>query len=231
MTRPDPAPQRRRRAERSDAVANRERILAAAESYFAEHGIDAPLRGVAERSGVGSGTLYRHFPSHADLVRGLYDRFAARLDVVAERCAQASTGWEAVLLFIDGTAEVMMGAPVMAAVMARQAENDPGYRPGRRWEEPLRQYVAAAIAEGQLRPDVRPTDVALVPPMLGSLASFPEPMRQMAYGRLRSLVVDGLRRSGAARPPMGADSLHVDEFHAMVHDQRAGPDENPPSHG
>lgn len=223
MTRSDPAPQHRRRAERSDAVANRERILAAAESYFAEHGIDAPLRGVAERSGVGSGTLYRHFPSHADLVRGLYDRFAARLDVVAERCAQAPTGWEAVLTFIDGTAHVMMGTPVMAAVMSRQAQNDPGYRPGRRWEEPLRRYVAAAIAEEQLRADVRPTDVALVPQLLGSLASFPEPMRQMAYGRLRSVIVDGLRPPGAARPPMGEGGLDVDDFHAMMHDQRTEP--------
>jgi AcrR family transcriptional regulator len=219
MTSSESGSQSRRRAERVDAVANRERILAAAETYFAQHGIDAPLRGVAERAAVGSGTLYRHFPTHADLVRGLYDRFVARLDVVADRCAQAPTGWEAVLTFIDGAAEVMMGAPVMSAVMRRQAENDPGYRPGRRWEEPLRQSVAAAIAEEQLRPDVRPTDVALVPYLLGSLASFPEPMRTMAFTRLRSVVVDGLRRTGAGRAPLGEVGLHVDELHAMVHDR------------
>ncbi len=219
MSRSDPGPQSRRRAERSDAVANHERILTAAEAYFAEHGIDAPLRGLAERSGVGAGTLYRHFPTHAALVRGLYDRFVARLDLVADRCAQATTGWDAVLTFIDGTAEVMMGAPVMAAVMHRQAENDPGYRPGRRWEEPLRRHVAAAIAEEQLRPDVRPTDVALVPYLLGSLASFPEPMRHAVFARQRGILIDGLRRSGAPRPGLDGAGLHVDELHAMVHDQ------------
>jgi hypothetical protein len=44
-------------------------------------------------------------------------------------------------------------------------------------------------------------------------------MRTMAFTRLCSVVVDGLRRTGAGRAPLGEVGLHVDELHAMVHDR------------
>ena len=48
---------------RSDAQQNRERVLSAARAEFAAHGPDASLNKIAQRAGVGPGTLYRHFPS------------------------------------------------------------------------------------------------------------------------------------------------------------------------
>ncbi|WP_433788814.1 TetR/AcrR family transcriptional regulator [Actinoplanes sp. CA-252034] len=48
---------------RSDAQQNRERVLAAARAEFTAHGAGASLNKVAQRAGVGAGTLYRHFPS------------------------------------------------------------------------------------------------------------------------------------------------------------------------
>ncbi|MDI6105421.1 helix-turn-helix domain-containing protein [Actinoplanes sp. NEAU-A12] len=48
---------------RSDAEQNRDRVLAAARAEFAAHGPAASLNKIAQRAGVGPGTLYRHFPS------------------------------------------------------------------------------------------------------------------------------------------------------------------------
>lgn len=48
---------------RVDAAENRVRVLVAAKAVFTEHGARASLNEVAKRAGVGSGTLYRHFPS------------------------------------------------------------------------------------------------------------------------------------------------------------------------
>jgi AcrR family transcriptional regulator len=48
---------------RADAAENRARVLAAAKAVFTERGSRASLNQVAKRAGVGSGTLYRHFPS------------------------------------------------------------------------------------------------------------------------------------------------------------------------
>jgi AcrR family transcriptional regulator len=53
---------------RADARRNRERILQAARAAFAEHGAQASLNKIAQQAQVGAGTLYRHFPTLADLL-------------------------------------------------------------------------------------------------------------------------------------------------------------------
>ena len=47
-------------------------VLAAAASVFVEQGVQAPIRDIAARAGVGVGTIYRHFPTRADLVTAVY---------------------------------------------------------------------------------------------------------------------------------------------------------------
>lgn len=53
---------------RADAARNVERILRAARDIYGELGPDAPVEAVARRAGVGERTLYRRFPTKADLV-------------------------------------------------------------------------------------------------------------------------------------------------------------------
>jgi AcrR family transcriptional regulator len=59
---------------RVDAERNRQRIIAAARQAFAEHGLDVPLDEVARRAGVGVGTLYRRYPTRADLVAAAFEQ-------------------------------------------------------------------------------------------------------------------------------------------------------------
>jgi AcrR family transcriptional regulator len=56
------------RAKRVDAQRNLRSLLQAAMDVFAQSGVDAPVRAIAERAGVGVGTVYRHFPQRADLI-------------------------------------------------------------------------------------------------------------------------------------------------------------------
>lgn len=56
---------------RADAARNRKKILATAKQIFAERGVDVPLDTLAKQSGVGAGTLYRHFPTREALVAAL----------------------------------------------------------------------------------------------------------------------------------------------------------------
>src|SRR6476469_7297984 len=53
---------------RADAQRNIDALLEAALAVFATSGVDAPVREIAEKAGVGIGTLYRHFPQRSDLV-------------------------------------------------------------------------------------------------------------------------------------------------------------------
>lgn len=65
---------------RADAVRNREKVLAAAEVVFAEQGIEAGIPEIAERAGVGKGTVYRNFESKDELVAAILTRRVERLE-------------------------------------------------------------------------------------------------------------------------------------------------------
>jgi AcrR family transcriptional regulator len=57
---------------RADAVRNQEALLKAAAAVFVTSGVDAPIREIAAKAGVGIGTIYRHFPTRADLIVAVY---------------------------------------------------------------------------------------------------------------------------------------------------------------
>lgn len=65
---------------RADAVRNREKVIGVAEQVFAEQGIEAGIPEIAERAGVGKGTIYRNFETKDDLVAAVLTRRLLRLD-------------------------------------------------------------------------------------------------------------------------------------------------------
>src|SRR6185437_2926838 len=56
----------------ADARRNEQTLLEAAAAVFVASGVDAPVRDIAARAGVGMGTIYRHFPTRADLIIAVY---------------------------------------------------------------------------------------------------------------------------------------------------------------
>jgi AcrR family transcriptional regulator len=76
-SRPAPA-----RSKRADAQRNEQALLAAAAATFVTSGVDAPIRDIAAAAGVGIATIYRHFPTRADLIVAVYRH-------QVEACAEA----------------------------------------------------------------------------------------------------------------------------------------------
>ena len=60
------------RSKRADARRNEETLLDAAAAVFVRSGVEAPVRDIAAEAGVGTGTIYRHFPTRADLIIAVY---------------------------------------------------------------------------------------------------------------------------------------------------------------
>ncbi|MEU8303829.1 helix-turn-helix domain-containing protein [Actinomadura sp. NPDC048955] len=93
---------------RVDARRNRERILEAAEEVFAVAGPDASTEEVARRAGVAIGTVFRHFPTKADLLRALMKRLLQQVtDDAAELVASedpAGALFEFVARLVERTA-------------------------------------------------------------------------------------------------------------------------------
>ncbi|MQY24249.1 TetR/AcrR family transcriptional regulator [Nocardia macrotermitis] len=57
---------------RADARRNAAALLDAAAAVFVTSGVEAPIRDIATRAGVGTATIYRHFPTRADLIVAVY---------------------------------------------------------------------------------------------------------------------------------------------------------------
>jgi AcrR family transcriptional regulator len=77
-----PSAQATPRGKRADALRNEQTLLAAAAAVFVASGVDAPIREIATAAGVGIGTIYRHFPTRADLIVAVFRH-------QVEACAEA----------------------------------------------------------------------------------------------------------------------------------------------
>lgn len=110
-------------SERKDARANRERILLAAREEFAQRGLAAEMKDIADRAGVGVGTLYRNFQSREALVAAIIAQ--TRLDLLSRMHEAVATDApdDAFRAFIRAGAEVHMefGA-LMEVAMAENVE-------------------------------------------------------------------------------------------------------------
>ncbi|OIK05222.1 TetR/AcrR family transcriptional regulator [Streptomyces monashensis] len=182
---------------RADARRNRERILEAAVRAFSEKGADVPIDTIAKAAGVGSATLYRHFPTREALVEAAYRNELARVcDSAAELLAdlppdRAMRLW--MDRFIDYLAAKQGMAEALRAAVASGA--DPFAESLDRLSAAIGMLLHAGTEAGLLRSDVEPIDVGLGLSGVALVASTPA-QRDRA-GRLLDLLLDGLRHGAA----------------------------------
>ncbi|SDK88884.1 transcriptional regulator, TetR family [Glycomyces sambucus] len=175
------------RALRADAARNVKRLLDAARAVFAEQGPGAPLEAIAERAGVGTRTLYRHFPHKEALVRtALRQTVTERLPPILYRTpdfdprAAILVVMEAVLVIVERERTTLAAAANPAALTAEVIEPARGA---------LADLTERAKAEGTMRADVTGDDVAHV---LGLLANvqWVVPEGDGGWRRYLALVFD-----------------------------------------
>ena len=115
--------------ERKDARANRDRILTAAREEFAEHGMDAEMRVIADRAGVGVGTLYRHFDNRERLVDAILaqvrDEVTEQVRVAIETKAPAEAFRETIRAAVNGHERFGALMEVAMAKAAHDHHDDP----------------------------------------------------------------------------------------------------------
>lgn len=108
------------RKPRTDALRNRERILEVAKAAFTRRGANASLEEIAKQAGVGTGTLYRHFPTRDELIEGVYRNEVEKLAAAAGRFAETMSPIEALrawmLLLIDYIAAKHIIAPALNTI-------------------------------------------------------------------------------------------------------------------
>jgi len=191
------------RAVRADAQRNIEGLLEAAKAVFATSGVDAPVREIAARAGVGVGTVYRHFPQRSDLVAAVFRREVDACAAAALALASEHEPGEALARWLwRYTNFIATKRGLAAALHSGDAAFDalPAYFQ-QHLAPALKSLLESAAAAGQVRADVEPSD------LLRAVANLCVATGDDGAGhskRMVGLLLDGLRYGASAATPEAA---------------------------
>jgi AcrR family transcriptional regulator len=182
---------------RADAQRNIGALLEAAKAVFGTSGVDAPAKEIADRAGVGVGTLYRHFPQRSDLVRAVLEREIDACADAAPALAAAHGPQAALAGWLRRYTEFLATKRGLAAALH---SGDPAFDalPGyfyQRIGPALGSLVQAAADAGEIRADISAVD------LLHAVAHLclPVPGEGISYSqRMVAVLIDGLRYGARA---------------------------------
>ncbi|NUR93487.1 MAG: TetR/AcrR family transcriptional regulator [Nonomuraea sp.] len=149
---------------RADARRNRERIMAAAAELFARHGREAQMEEIAARSGLGIGTLYRHFPTKSALLTAMVGARFARMAETARAAELIEDPGEAFESLVRGYLEAADGdAAFQLALMGSEQVSWDGLRAEKAaFFDVVTRVIERAAAAGKVRADLTFADFRLL---------------------------------------------------------------------
>lgn len=195
---------------RADAQLNRDRILSAAAKVFAERGLAVPLEEIARRAGVGVATLYRRFPTRADLAEAAFERSMSQYTEAVDRALanpRAGDGFRTLIFEVcelqardAGLRELLTTAfPATSTVEQRTGEA----------VEKLKVLITRAQAENAVRPDLVVADVVVMLLANSGVVAATAAAAPNAWRRFAALMVDAFRADvdGPLPPPPDEQQL------------------------
>ncbi|WP_432198164.1 TetR/AcrR family transcriptional regulator [Streptomyces sp. bgisy027] len=179
---------------RADAQRNRERIVEAARSVFAEKGLDVPWEDIADRAGVGIATLYRRFPTREELIAAVFEDKLREYAVAAEEALKHPDPWTGFCAYIEricgmqasdrGFTDVITMA--LPASETAQQVRDLAYRAAV-------ELIERAQESGGLREDFVPEDIFVLLMANAGLVHATREAAPHAWRRLVAYLLEGFR--------------------------------------
>jgi AcrR family transcriptional regulator len=179
---------------RADARRNEKTLLDAAAAAFVASGVDVPVRDIAARAGVGVGTIYRHFPTRADLIVAVYrHQVEACAEAGPKLLANASTPHAALARWINLFVDFLVTKHGLAEALQSDAaafETLHAYFLDR-LVPVCAQLLDAAATAGEIRPG---TDAYELMRGVGNLCIGADNDPRYDARRMVGLVIAGLRK-------------------------------------
>jgi AcrR family transcriptional regulator len=201
---------------RKDAERNRQRILAAAGELFAECGLHVTLDAVAERAGVGVGTVYRRFADKEALIDALFEERVEAIAAVGEECLAMDDAWEALAAFFDRAVSLHGNDRALKEMVFSAAHGSERVAQARGRIKPVvGRLVARAKASGHLREDFEITDTPIIQLMLTAVIEYAGDVAPDVWRRYLAIMLDGLRAE-AARTPLAPVALTDDQLDGVM---------------
>src|SRR3954462_1974286 len=181
-------------SKRKDARRNKETLLDAAATVFVRSGVEAPVRDIAAEAGVGMGTIYRHFPTRADLIIAVYrHQVEACAEAGPALLASSATAHAALEQWISLFVDFLVTKHGLAGVL--QTDNS-GFDTLHayfldRLVPVCTQLLEAAAASGEIRADLEAFELMRG---VGNLCIGADSDPRYDPRRLVELLIAGLRR-------------------------------------
>ncbi|MEU3169181.1 TetR/AcrR family transcriptional regulator [Streptosporangium sp. NPDC006930] len=198
---------------RADARRNREALIAKAREVFdAGDFFDLRFDDFARLAGVGTGTLYRHFPTRQALAEAVYHGEVAALCDRARRLQATLPAAEALTTFLRGMVDHIDAHQGLARTLATLMATRSGVlaEGSKALEQAVTDLVAAAARDGAVRDDVNAGAVMMALHGIGAAHDRPD-WRAEADGVI-TLLLDGLRRSYSGDGPREREQESADEL-------------------
>jgi len=179
---------------RADARRNDKRLLDVAHKLFTEKGPEVAMEEIARRAKVGIGTLYRHFPTRADLLEAVYLDQMEGLIARSTALAGSLPPGEALFAWLQDEAEHMMNSRALKTCLISAS---PGRLSRGNWKERLigagAALLEAAEKDGVIRKGLDGNDLLnLVHAITVAAEKAPDPPAQARL--LLQVMTDGLRK-------------------------------------
>ncbi|WP_407647102.1 TetR/AcrR family transcriptional regulator [Actinacidiphila soli] len=177
---------------RADAQRNTDALLTAAAEVFATSGVDAPVRQITAKAGVGAGTLYRHFPQRSALIAAV---FRNEVDACADAASSLAAQHEPAEALAKWLQRFAVFIATKRGLSAALHSGDPAYDTlpsyfQQRFMPVLSTLLDTAVKAGEIRSDVDPED------LLRATGNLTLPAQEDDKGhtqRMVALLIDGLR--------------------------------------
>lgn len=195
---------------RVDALANRQRVLAAAREAFAAEGLDVPMTAIARRAGVGAATLYRRFPTKEALVTEVFaEQFGSCTSVVHEALDDPDP-WRGFCVAVAKVCEMQaVDRGFSAAFLAAFPNALPVTGERERAERAFAELVRRAKAGGRLRADFVMDDFTLLLMANSGIVAGSAEATLAASRRLVAYFLQAFQADGPLPPatPLGLQDL------------------------
>lgn len=214
---------------RRDAERNRLLILSAARAVFARRGLDASLDEVAREAGLGVGTVYRRFPNRDALIDALLADGIASIERIVEQAVAEPRAWDGLHHFMSSMLELQARDKGLRDVMAFRRVPEREHDVVRDEIKPaLYALVERAKAQGDLRGELTPTDVAVLEVAALGMVEFTAPAGPDVWRRYLAIMMDGMSaRPGGAVEPLVHPPLDDDQTEACMVGWKYGSRETP----
>lgn len=206
------------KARRSDAMRNREKLLAAADSYLAGHGLPLGFNDLAAYAGVGVGTVYRHFNDPDQLLDAVMEHRVDAIVALLEHAEESEDPVAGLRQAVIGICELRASDRGIDRALKGSRATFEATRA--RLMPPTERIAARAQSSGRMRPGFATSDIGILLWLGGTLHQYTGHVEGQLWRRYIEALLDGLEAAHESREELSVKALDAERMAVVVHGKK-----------